>query len=104
MLGAHDQNQLVFKNWKRLEVAITRFRRHQREVDIALDHFAWQPARDVSKYLDLNFRMPLAIFQNELRQKIEGRALVRTHRSEAALQTLHLGNRLSYLISQSQNE
>src|ERR1044072_3860693 len=47
--------------------------------------------------------MSLAIFQNELRQKIERRALVRTHSNQPALQTLHLGNRLPHLISQTQN-
>jgi hypothetical protein len=57
----------------------------------------------MSKYLDLNFGMPLAIFQNELRQKIERRALVRTHSNQPALQTLHLGNRLPHLIAQTQD-
>src|SRR5262249_17878216 len=48
-------------------------------------------------------RMPLAIFQNEFRQEIERRALVRTHSNEPALQTLHFGNRLPHLIPQTKN-
>src|ERR1044072_2919269 len=47
--------------------------------------------------------MALAVFQNQLPQKIERRALIRTHPNQPALQTLHLGNRLSYLISQAQD-
>src|SRR5215208_3831430 len=103
MLRAHYQNKLILQDWKCLDIPIRWFRSHQRKINAAFQYLTRQAAGHVSKDLYLHIGMLLAIIQNELRQEIERRTLIRPDTNTSPLQTLHLCNRLAHLIAQTED-
>src|ERR1044072_6243649 len=103
MFRTHDQRELIFQNRERFDLAILRFRSHQREIDVALENFTGQVARHVTKELPLHIAVLLAKREYQRGQQVKRSAFIRPDAHTAALHRLQLGNRLSHLIAQTQN-
>src|SRR6185369_1943698 len=103
MLGIHDQNQFIFKHRESFEVAIAWLRSHQGKVEIAFQDLAWQTVRHIAEDFDFDLGVLLAKYQNQFRQKIERRTLVRAYTNQSPLQALHLSDCLAHLVAQAKD-
>src|SRR5258707_15523018 len=90
VFGVHDQYELVSQNRERFEIAVYRLKSEEREIHVAVEHFARQSLRGVAKDFHHDIWVKSSIVKNDVRKQIQRGTFVSTDADPAALQRTHL--------------
>src|SRR3954447_15741277 len=103
MLRVRNQDQLVAQDRERLKIAVVRLKGEESEINVAIQDFARQSLRHLTIDFHFHIRVLLSILQNQMREQIERRALVRADANAPALKRAQLRDSLAHLIAERED-
>src|SRR2546428_2327275 len=100
MSWAHYERKLISHDGRCFEIGFIGQKREDGEIQIALVKLVRKPRRELARDFDLNLRILLAKFEDQLRQQVETGALVGADANAPALKGVELFESCEALITQ----